>query len=60
MTLYHNCDYRDLPSILGDGILPMSIRRKTIGICKDSRIKSRWMDDTRHIIDLYNIVYQLN
>lgn len=24
MTLYHNCDYRDLPSILKDGILPMS------------------------------------
>lgn len=23
-TLYHNCDYRDLPSILKDGILPMS------------------------------------
>lgn len=24
MTLYHNCDYRDLPSILKEGILPMS------------------------------------
>lgn len=24
MILYHNCDYRDLPSILRDGILPMS------------------------------------
>lgn len=24
MILYHNCDYRDLPSILKDGILPMS------------------------------------
>lgn len=24
MTLYHNCDYRDLTSILKDGILPMS------------------------------------
>lgn len=24
MTLYHNCDYRDLPQILKDGILPVS------------------------------------
>lgn len=24
MILYHNCDYRDLTSILKDGILPMS------------------------------------
>ena len=24
MILYHNCDYRDLPSILRNGILPMS------------------------------------
>ena len=34
MILYHNADYKDLPSILKDGILPMSETVITDGITK--------------------------
>lgn len=45
MTLYHNCDYRDLPSILKDGILPVS---KTGN--------SRW-DDGKRVNNSETVVY---
>lgn len=45
MTLYHNCDYRDLKSILRDGILPMS---KTGN--------SRW-DDGKRVNNSEDVVY---
>lgn len=45
MILYHNCDYRDLPSILKDGILPVS---KTGN--------SRW-DDGKRANNSEDVVY---
>ena len=45
MTLYHNCDYRDLPSILKAGILPVS---KTGN--------SRW-DDGKRANNSESVVY---
>jgi hypothetical protein len=68
MILYHNCDYRDLPSILKDGILPMSKtgnnrwedKKRVNNSEVDGFNYFRGIDDTRHMIDLYNIVYKLN
>lgn len=48
MILYHNCDYRDLPSILKDGILPMS---KTGN--------NRW-EDKKRVNNSENVVYLFN
>lgn len=45
MTLYHNCDYRDLLSILKDGILPMN---KTGN--------NRW-DDGKRVNNSEDVVY---
>lgn len=45
MTLYHNCDYRDLLSILKDGILPVN---KTGN--------NRW-DDGKRVNNSEDVVY---
>ena len=54
MILYHNADYKDLPSILKDGILPMS-----------ETGNNRWnnkkrADNSQNVVYLFNPIGKQN